>query len=145
YVALLYQDLVKGGTVSGQGKLPSVLPIVLYNGLPRWKSATNLSELLLAPPEGLEPWQPAQRYLLIDENALDTNRLDGRRNLAAALFRLEHSRSLEDLRRVVVSLMGWLGTEQQAPLRQSLKRWTLRLLRRKMQDESIPEVADLME
>lgn len=32
YVGLLYQDLIKAKQVLPQHKLPSVLPIVLYNG-----------------------------------------------------------------------------------------------------------------
>jgi predicted transposase YdaD len=35
YVGLLYQDLIKRGDVLADGRLPPVLPIVLYNGSPR--------------------------------------------------------------------------------------------------------------
>lgn len=145
YVGLLYQDLVKAGELSPQDKLPPVLPVVLYNGTQRWTAATDLTQLVLPPPKGLERWQPAQRYLLIDENALDINALDPQTNLVTALFRLEQSRTPEDLRRIVVSFDRWLGATEQAPLRQSLKRWVLRLLRRKLRSDSIPEIADLLE
>lgn len=32
YVALLYQDLIRQGQLTVKGKLPPVLPMVLYNG-----------------------------------------------------------------------------------------------------------------
>jgi hypothetical protein len=32
YVAQLYQDLIQRGELSPDGKLPLVIPIVLYNG-----------------------------------------------------------------------------------------------------------------
>jgi hypothetical protein len=36
YVGLLYQDLIKRGEALADGRLPPVLPIVLYNGSPSW-------------------------------------------------------------------------------------------------------------
>ena len=50
YVGLLYQHLVRGGNLTGSGRLPPVLPVVLYNGEPRWTAPLNLSELIEAAP-----------------------------------------------------------------------------------------------
>src|SRR5690349_9106892 len=36
YVSLFYQDLVARGELSPDGRLPLVIPIVLYNGEPGW-------------------------------------------------------------------------------------------------------------
>ena len=145
YVGLLYQDLVKRGELSPSGKLPPVLPLALYNGLDRWTASTELAELAMAAPVGLEAFQPQQRYLLIDENTLDPDRLASLNNLAAALFRLEHSRTPDDLRHVIASLIAWLKDEEQKPLRKSLTAWILRLLRRKLKQSTIPDVTDLLE
>jgi len=38
YVGLLYQDLIKRKELSRAGKLPPVVPLVLYNGPRRWTS-----------------------------------------------------------------------------------------------------------
>jgi len=44
YVGLLYQDLIKTGQVNRRSKmLPPVLPVVLYNGKPKWTAATDIS------------------------------------------------------------------------------------------------------
>lgn len=44
YVGLLYQDLVARKETAPEGKLPPVLPIVLYNGHAPWRSADLPSE-----------------------------------------------------------------------------------------------------
>ncbi|WP_072786448.1 Rpn family recombination-promoting nuclease/putative transposase [Duganella sacchari] len=52
YIGLLYQDLVAQHKLSKHGKLPPVLPIVLYHGRQPWNAATELTELMLPPPAG---------------------------------------------------------------------------------------------
>ena len=50
YLGLLYQDLIKQRALANSGRLPPMLPIVLYNGKPRWTAATELLNLIeLAP------------------------------------------------------------------------------------------------
>jgi len=46
YVGLLYQELVKGDALTGDGHLPPVLPLVLYNGSRPWAGAEEISELV---------------------------------------------------------------------------------------------------
>lgn len=58
YIGLLYQDLVRQRRLSRGRKLPPVLPVVLYSGRQRWRAATELAELSLPPPHGLEAYQP---------------------------------------------------------------------------------------
>jgi hypothetical protein len=58
YVGLLYQDLVKRRRLGRNGKLPPVLPIVLYAGERPWRASKSVSGLVLAPPAGLEWLQP---------------------------------------------------------------------------------------
>jgi len=45
YVGLLYQALIKQGQLLSDDRLPPVLPIVLYNGSPRWTAATDVFHL----------------------------------------------------------------------------------------------------
>ncbi|WP_300971366.1 Rpn family recombination-promoting nuclease/putative transposase [Thiocapsa sp.] len=42
YLGLLYQDLIRAGTLSAAGRLPPVLPVVLYNGVTPWRAAETL-------------------------------------------------------------------------------------------------------
>ena len=54
YLGLLYQDLIKTKQLTQTGRLPPVLPVVLYNGKPRWTAAEEIAELIEAVPGGLE-------------------------------------------------------------------------------------------
>lgn len=148
YVGLLYQDLLKAKQLArGERFLPPVLPIVLYNEVDRWTAATALSELIEPPPAGLEPYQPAIRYLLLDEARYRDEELSQReRNLAATLFQLEKSRTLEGLAEMVGALRAWLAAPEQASLRRAFAEWIERvLLPLRLPGIEIPELQDLDE
>ena len=42
YTSLLYQELVRNDALDARGRLPPVLPIVLYNGEARWRAAVEV-------------------------------------------------------------------------------------------------------
>ncbi|MFO1372000.1 MAG: Rpn family recombination-promoting nuclease/putative transposase [Candidatus Competibacteraceae bacterium] len=74
------------------GKLPPVLPLVLYNGRPLWTAATELADLIETPPGNLIHCRPRLRYLLLEANRYRDADLAPLHNLSAALFQLENSR-----------------------------------------------------
>ena len=82
---------------------PPVLPVVLYNGAARWRAAVEVGELIAPVGPELAPYQPSQRYLLVDEWRKGAEDLPGR-NLMAAVSGLEQSRGPGDLVRVVERL-----------------------------------------
>ena len=93
YVCLLWQALAKLPEYKREGALlPAVLPIVVYNGKPRWSKPLLLSELLEPLPEEFRRFQPEFSYLLLDEGSFEPEQLRAMRNLVAVLFRLESSR-----------------------------------------------------
>ena len=61
-------------------------------GRERWAAPEDVVGLAASPGEFLAPYQPAQRYLLLDVGGY-TGSLPEGRNLMAGLIRLEHSRS----------------------------------------------------
>jgi hypothetical protein len=71
--------------------------------------------------------------------------LDSKTNLVAALFRLEHSCTTEDMERVLLSLSEWLADPKYASLRRDFSRFASWQLRRKVNDPTIPETTDLLE
>ncbi len=109
YVGLMYQDLLRTGAVSRGKPLPRVVPVVLYNGQPRWDAATVLADLVVSIPGSLRWYCPQVRYLLVDEGATDESEPLSVRNLVAALFRLEKSRQPGDVRQMVpeTGLVYW--------------------------------------
>jgi hypothetical protein len=128
YVGLLYQDLIRTGQLTSKGELPPILPVVLYNGSKRWQAPEDIEDLMVTVPGGLERYRPHLRYLLLDEGRLSNATLAPLRNLAAALFRLENSRTPEEMREVIRALMEWLKAREQTALRRAFTVWVKRVL-----------------
>jgi predicted transposase/invertase (TIGR01784 family) len=146
YVALLYQDLIRTGRVTATEQLPPVLPVVLYNGERRWTAARDIADLIVSTPGGLERYRPQLYYLLVDESRYSAAELEPLRNLVAALFRLENSRGVGDVRRVLEALLEWLKEPEQESLRRAFVLWFKRVfLPARVPDAEVPELQDLQE
>jgi len=92
YAGLLWQHLVNEKRLPPDGRLPAILPVVLYNGDRRWAAPLALHELVGLPGDSpLWQWQPAMRYQIVDEGAFPEDDLARRDALLALLFRLESS------------------------------------------------------
>jgi len=92
YAGLLWQQLVNEKRLPPDGRLPPILPVVLYNGDWRWAAPLALHELIgLQGGSPLWQWQPAMRYQIVDEGAFPDDDLASRDALLALLFRLESS------------------------------------------------------
>jgi hypothetical protein len=108
YAGLLWQHLVNEKRLPPDGRLPPILPVVLYNGDRRWAAPLALRELVgLSGDSPLWQWQPAMRYQIVDEGAFPEDDLARRDALLALLFRLESS---PDPAQVVVltdALLAW--------------------------------------
>ena len=146
YTGLLYQDLIKSGEVKPGQKLPSVFPLVLYNGRQHWTAARDVSELIENPPGSLKRYHPTQRYFLIEEGTLEEAALADTDNTVTSIIRLETSALPEDVRRAVSSLQARLSQPEYASLRRAFVVWINRIvLRRLMPSQEIPEVNELQE
>ena len=55
-----------------------MLPVVLYNGDARWRAAMEVGELIAPVGPWLEPYQPSQRYIVVDERHVGAEDLPGR-------------------------------------------------------------------
>lgn len=145
YLGLLYQDLQKSGKLLPDGKLPPVLPLVLYNGIRKWTSPINMAELIQNVSGGLAKYRPDFQYLLLEENQYPLDNLPNH-NLVSAIFQLERSRYPEDIRAVVSSLIKWLKSPEQATIRRSFTVWINRvLLPVRLPGQEVPHVHDLLE
>ncbi|MYM83255.1 transposase [Duganella sp. FT50W] len=118
YVGLLYQDLVAQHKLSKHGKLPPVLPIVLYDGSRPWRAATRLAELMLPAPAGLEHFQASQQYLLIDRH-----HAGNRANIVSLLFRLLSAVTDAEMRGALDAVAERIRERDLDPARESLTRW----------------------
>ncbi|MDP2751095.1 MAG: Rpn family recombination-promoting nuclease/putative transposase [Rhodocyclaceae bacterium] len=144
YVGLLYQDLIKSGSILADGRLPPVLPIVLYNGEKSWTAAADIFDLIPPVPGLVEQFKPHLKYLLIDENAYTESDLASLKNLVAAVFRIERPVSREAITNLITSLHEWLA--DRPDLRRMFAVWIRATLMRKTDyHAAIPEVNDLQE
>ncbi len=123
YLGLLYQDLIRADTLSDAGRLPPVLPVVLYNGDRTWTAAETLETLIEPAPPVLDTYRPRQAYLLLDEHRLAQAGPLPERNLCAALFRLEASRGADEAMSIVRALVDWLKAPEQTGLRRAFAVW----------------------
>ncbi|MEO5370986.1 MAG: Rpn family recombination-promoting nuclease/putative transposase [Magnetococcus sp. DMHC-1] len=151
YTKLLYQDLWQSGLIPIGQKFPPVAPIVLYNGPSRWTAALDVADLIEEYPPGLQAYRPHMRYLLIDEHRYLEGELKSMQNVVAALFRLEKSRTIDDVRQVIRELDLWLKGPEQRELRRTFANWLVRILLPRLSKkisanlESVPEINDLKE
>ena len=108
YASLLWQHLVHEKRLPPDGKLPPILPVVLYNGDRRWAAPLAVHDLVgLAGDSPLWQWQPAMRYEVVDEGAFAEDDLARRDALVALLFRLESSPDPEQLVVLADAVLAW--------------------------------------
>ena len=130
YSGLLYQELVRNqAPEEAMGRLPAVLPVVLYNGAEPWTAVREMGELIAPAGPWLAPYQPAQRYYVLDVQRVAADDLP-RRNLLRAVAGLEQSRSAEDVLRVVEALQGWLRDPRAAESQRAFADWVRQVTER---------------
>lgn len=122
YVGALYESLIKANTAHPT-QLPPVLPIVLYNGDQRWKVATDIS-VLIDCPSVLKPFQPRQRYLLLDEGAYDENELMATHNIVAGIFAVENTADHQQAYQVLLQLSQFIQSHPaKARIDKAVTKW----------------------
>jgi hypothetical protein len=154
-IATLLLDLARQGGLPRSGRLPGVVPLILYHGDALWSVPRQLADLFEPVPHGLERALPRLSPLVLDvrrepiPETLETLEVPGqteRGNLAALLFTLERSRTIADLDRGVARLTRLLPgplTGPLADLRRAFARY-LRdgLLPRRFAGIGLPDVTD---
>jgi hypothetical protein len=113
---------------------------VLYNGKAEWRAPVDVTDCFLDPPDGLEPYRPALQYLLLDERRLQQHPLVEVRNFVDAVFRMEASKTLPDVRAVTDALKELLRAPELESLRQVFNQWIKALLRRRAEPTMIGEI-----
>ena len=139
YTGQTYLKLLRSGeALAPDGRLPPVLPIVVYNGRPRWSAPEEVGETIAAVGSGLAPFQPRQRYLLIDEHALRAEDLPPG-NVVSAQVALEQG-SVAALPPVLRELSGLLAGPRYASLRRGFAEWTRQVVERSRAAAEDPEL-----
>jgi hypothetical protein len=146
YILLFYQELIRAKQLPASGRLPPMLPLVLYNGRRPWTASQSLADLIEPAPAGLDRYRPNGFYGLLKEARYSDSQLAPMPNLAAALFQLENSRTPQQFGQVVTALIEWLKSPEQASLARAFLVWMKRVfLPSRLPDTPIPELHTLAE
>ena len=124
---MLYQRLIAEGELSEDGALPPVLPIVIYNGRRPWTAASDVAALVASSDPVLAPYQPSQRYFLLDEGRAAREGLP-RDNLVSALIALETNRDRTRLPVLLEPLIGLLRERRDDELKRAFEAWVAQVL-----------------
>ena len=127
YTSLLYEKLIDDGVLREHGKLPPVLPIVIYNGSKRWTAAEDVAAMIAFGGKALAPYQPSLRYYLLDEGRAGEDDLP-RRNLVSALVALETNRKREQAPVLLAALIERLRELGDVELTRVFQEWVEQVL-----------------
>jgi hypothetical protein len=117
YAALLWQQLQREQRLVPGGRLPPLLPIVLYNGDAKWRAPVGMRDLIALPGDSpLWPWQPNLRYYLIEAGAFPEADLKAREGLPALWFRLETAPDAARVAEAADAVMAWLARHPGYPV-----------------------------
>ncbi len=147
YIALFYQRLLKEQPLNRSDKLPPVLPIVFYNGDPRWWAPLDVKDLIETVPEGFATHLPSMRYCLIDEKRLPIEELESLQdNVVAGIARVEQDHGPAYLSQMVGQFAQWLHAPDQSALRRDVLAWLVEVvLPARAAGTEVPELGDLEE
>ncbi len=106
YITELYQDLLKNNRLK---KLPSVFPLMLYNGEKKWTAPEELNKLIESSIP--DRYIPHFKYYKIAENEFGKEFLKKMKNSVAALFYTENC-SGEELQKEIDTVVELLKTEK---------------------------------
>ncbi len=145
YIMLLYEDLIGNKRLTKSGKLPPVVPIVLYNGIRPWTAPLETRSLIESIP-GFERHLPDFEYLVIDEGHLPREQLEPLDGPVTGVFQLEQSKGVEEIRRIIDGLIEVLDDPELRALRRDMATWVRRaVLPARLPGVEIPELQDLQE
>ena len=105
-----------------------MLPVVLYNGQRRWTAPVEMTKLLAAGSDVLTPYQPSQRYYVLDVSRVSAADLPAG-NLVSALIGLEKTRDAAGLREALKALFDLLRKQKDDTLTQAFVTWLRQGLR----------------
>ena len=125
---LLYQKLIAEGVLRERSGLPPVLPVVIYNGRRPWTVPVDVAELIASGRGGsLAPYQPSQRYFLLDEGRVGGADLPSG-NLVSALIALETNRDRARVPALLGALIDLLRKQDDEALPAAFGEWVEQVL-----------------
>lgn len=123
YSGLLLECVIRNEkSLSREEGLPAVLPVVIHTGRTSWRTPLDLAGLFPVP-RAFEASLPRLSCRLLDVRRLDLERPDLSENLLATLFRIEASRSPEEIFQRIDDLNRLLPEDGEDELRRDITVW----------------------
>ena len=144
YRMLLWEDLIRQKALSGSGRLPPVMSLVVYTGDSPWTGPTSVAELiepLPGAPEGSDPLG----YRLIEQRRYPSSELDAEASPVSGLFLIERRGGPEDLARAAREMARGLPGAENRALREALGTYVGYRFRKLDPELEIPPQTDLVE
>ena len=147
YMVEIWRDILKNTEKSEARRkdfrLPSIIPIVLYNGATEWTACRSFRETL----SGNEMFSNQVldfNYILFDVNRYSENELLGFTNLISSVFLLDQKIDSEQLKERLVKLAGVLKglTEEEIGL---FKGWFKWIIKPRVSEELQPKIDEILE
>jgi putative YhgA-like transposase len=147
YTGLFYEQLIAEGRLAPSGRLPQVIPVVLYNGLAAWGTPLDLAELIERFDSSAEAYVPHLRYKLVHEAAYGEEELAKKESPVADLFHLERSANWQDVRIGVERLEEHVKFDEEPELYRAFVGWLRELIfpRLGLTPDEIPQGLTLKE
>ena len=144
YTALLYRELGRAGELAAPGEWPPVLPVVLYNGDSAWSAKVEMRELIGSTVPSLDPYQPSQRTLVLDERHIEPDDLP-LGSLMRAVVALEQSQTPADIVRVATALRDLLRDPGDSELGRAFVAWMQQSVSRMEANDAQIDLGDTLE
>ena len=128
YVGCVWEEVLKNEKGSEKASLPTVVPIVIYNGLHPWNAAQDIDDYLQARPRGIQRINGHFRYFVLDVRRLPGRKLEKDPGLSSWIFRLERTSSSQELVRLLRVLERSLRSERYSQLRRDFVQWIVSIL-----------------
>ena len=122
YMLLFYQDLIQNEEIRKRDKLPSIFPILLYNGDQRWTAATSIEDLIEQPFLSFKPYIPHFSFFKIAENEFSEAALKELDSINAGIFLIETT-PIENIQDVIDRFLEVYRRETDRELRRLLGLW----------------------
>ena len=121
YSSVLLQSLIgqESFPSTPRRSYPTLVPIVLYNGMPHWSAVLDVRQRFDVIEDGLLCYQPSQCYLLVDEKQW-VGQLPGHCALFRALVNIIHSTSPEQVASALAAVDACLDDERDRRLKQGI-------------------------
>lgn len=144
YVTCLDLELIRGRNMLDDGRLPPILPIVVYNGEGAWSAKSDIADLSPRLPDDLSRGQPRCEYLLVDSRRYSDDELARLDNFVAAVFRFENAAT----EATMLDVVRWIRqrTAHNAVLADTFVRWLKHVGSRHRRDGlDLRDIHNLME